>query len=213
MKENGFIDKLRSPLLWGNLLAMALVVVAAVVGVAIWLSYYTHHGDYIEVPQLQGMKFAEAEQRLELLGLQGVVVDSGYNKRLQPGCVLAQMPEGNERVKQGRTIYLTVNSATSPTMPIPDLIDNSSYREANARLTAIGFRMMPPKRISGERDWVYGIECDGRPVTTGDKVSIESPLTLVIGSGLYGDDETEAITDVEFTDDEIAQPNEEPITP
>jgi hypothetical protein len=42
----------------------------------------------------------------------------------------------------------------------------------------------------GEKDWVYGILCKGRRVSTGDLVSIEAPLTLMIGNGQYdaGDD-------------------------
>ena len=52
----------------------------------------------------------------------------------------------------------------------------------------MGFHMMPPKVIKGEKDWVYGIECRGQRLTTGQQVSIEETLTLVIGSG-YGEDE------------------------
>ena len=37
----------------------------------------------------------------------------------------------------------------------------------------------------GEKDWVYGILCRGRRVSSGDYVSIDSPLTLMIGNGQY----------------------------
>lgn len=50
---------------------------------------------------------------------------------------------------------------------------------------AIGFKLLPPQYVMGEKDWVYGILCRGRRVSTGDQVSIETPLTLMIGNGEY----------------------------
>ena len=35
-----------------------------------------------------------------------------------------------------------------------------------------------------------------KPLQTGDLVSIETPLTLIIGSGVEGDDETDDMLDV-----------------
>ena len=94
-------------------------------------------------------------------------------------------------VKAGHTIYVTVNSPSSPSFAIPDLVDNSSFREAEAKLAAMGFKMLPPKLVAGEKDWVYGILCRGRRVSAGDMVSIDLPLTLMIGSGEYDSDEIE----------------------
>lgn len=50
---------------------------------------------------------------------------------------------------------------------------------------ALGFKLLPPQMVEGEKDWVYGILCKGRRVSAGDHVSIDSPLTLMIGSGQY----------------------------
>jgi len=114
-----------------------------------------------------------------------IVSDSGYNKRLAADCVLAQNPGPGTFVKQGHTVYVTVNSPSSPSFAIPDVVDNSSFREAEARLMALGFKLLPPQYVSGEKDWVYGILCKGRRVSTGDHISIDSPLTLMIGNGQY----------------------------
>ena len=43
--------------------------------------------------------------------------------------------------------------------------------------------------MEGETDWVYGILCRGRSVSTGDRISIDSPLTLLVGHGHYGAEE------------------------
>ena len=153
-------------------------------------------------------------------GLNIVVSDSGYNKALPADCILAQVPGHGQKVKEGHTIYVTVNSPSSPTFAIPDIVDNSSLREAEAKLTAMGFRLMPTQRVTGEKDWVYGILCRGRRVSNGDRVPIDNPLTLMVGSGAY--DDSDSIDDVgsnysiDMTDegdvDEFEEVTEPPVT-
>ena len=195
MKAKEFFGKFKSLYLWGNLLAMALVVVALCFGVKYGLEAYTHHSESVVVPNLVRMSATDARRMLEEKGLEMMVADSGYNKQFAADCILLQTPNSGVKVKLGRTIYVTVNSPSSPTFPIPDLVDNSSYREAEARLTALGFKLLPPKRIVGERDWVYGILCRGRNVYAGEQVSIETPLTLVVGNGQYGEEDMDDMDD------------------
>ena len=195
MKAKEFFSKLATPYVWLNLLAMALVVIGLCFGVKYGLEAYTHHGEGVIVPTLERMSASDARKLLAEKGLEMMVADSGYNKQMPANSILAQVPNSGVRVKLGRVIYVTVNSLSSPTFPIPDLVDNSSYREAEAKLAALGFKMLPPKRVVGERDWVYGILCHGREVSVGDQIPIETPLTLLIGSGMYGDGE-----DVDYED-------------
>ena len=196
MKTKEFFGKFVSAYLLGHLLAMALVIVLLCFGVKYGLDWYTHHGQGVTVPKVEGMKFANAHALVLEKGLNIMVSDSGYNKRLPANCILAQSPGEGTKVKEGHTIYVTVNSPSSPSFAIPDVVDNSSYREAEAKLMAIGFKLLPPKYVPGEKDWVYGILSRGRRVSAGDVVSIESPLTLMIGSGLY-DEENDYIDYVE----------------
>lgn len=199
MKTKVFFGKFLSAYLWGNILAMMLVIVALCMGVEYGLDVYTHHGESIPVPDLKNMNYDKAKALLEHNGLQVVVSDSGYNKMLPAGAVLAQNPEGGSKVKQGHTIYITVNSLTSPMFAIPDLADNSSVREAEAKLKAIGFRLLEPQYVTGEKDWVYGIVCQGRRVARGEMVSIETPLKLVVGSGTYDDEDV----DIDYSEAEL----------
>ena len=189
MKTKEFFGKFVSAYLWGNLLAMALVIVLLCLGVKYGLDWYTHHGEGIRVPKVENMIYANARSLCEQNGLNIMVTDSGYNKRLPANCILAQSPGEGTMVKEGHTVYVTVNSPSSPTFAIPDVVDNSSYREAEAKLMAIGFKLLPPKYVPGEKDWVYGIISRGRRVSTGDMVSIDTPLTLMIGSGMYDREE------------------------
>jgi beta-lactam-binding protein with PASTA domain len=189
MKAKEFFGKFGSTFLWANLLAMLLVIVLLALGVKYGLDWYTRHGEGVKVPKLEGMDIDKARSLMEDYGLNVMVSDSGYNKQMAANSILMQNPGPGTMVKGGHTIYVTVNSPSSPSFPIPDVVDNSSFREAEAKLTALGFKLMPPQEVPGEKDWVYGILCKGHRVAAGDHISIDNPLTLLIGSGTYDSDE------------------------
>ncbi len=201
MSVRDIFRKLYSPYLCFHLLAMVAVVVVLVVGVGVGLSIYTRHGVGIPVPDLKGMDYAKAERLLRQDGLAVVVSDSGYVKTMPAYCVLAQNPDYGTKVKEGRVVYVTINASSSPTIEIPDIVDNSSYREAEARLKSLGFKIQPAKMVEGEKDWVYGILCRGRRVGNGERVSVDLPLTLMVGKGT-NDDPDEGLDDMEIVDGE-----------
>ena len=189
MDVKASLRKFFSPFLLINLAAMIIVVIGLLIGVHYWLDSYTLHGQGYELPNLYGMDFDEASLQLEKEGLKVVANDTGYNKKMDADVILMQTPGQGTKVKAGRTIYVTINSTLSPKVRIPDIIDNSSFREAQARLSAIGFRLEEPKVIDGERDWVYGVMANGKNLQSGEMVSIETPLMLVIGNGTSEEDE------------------------
>lgn len=182
-----FLRKLFGNYIVRHLMAMVLVVILLCIGIGFGLDAYTHHGEGIVVPDLKGMTYEKAYALLDEKGLAIVVNDSGYNKQLPANSVLVQTPAFGQKVKQGHIIYVTVNSPHSPTFAIPDIVDNSSLREAEARLMAMGFRLTAPRLIDGEKDWVYGILCQGRRISNGDRIPIDYPLTLMVGKGTFDD--------------------------
>lgn len=172
---------------WLNLIAMPVVVIAVIFGVLHWLDDYTHHGQSIIVPNVKGLPLKQAEAEFTKKSLKTVVVDSNFVKGMPAGAVLEQKPSSGAKVKTGRTIYLTINTAEMPKVAIPDIIDNSSYRQAEARLRALGFKLTAPEIISGEKDWVYAVKYLEKELTNGEKIPREAVLTLIIG-----DDEMKA---------------------
>ena len=165
MTTGTFFKKIFSPWLWLNLLAMAAVVLALCFGVRYGLDFYTHHGEKIRVPNVRNKSYADAEKILENSGLTVQISDTGY-------------------VKSGRIVYVVINASNTPTLTIPDVIDNSSYREARAKLEAMGFKVGEPQYVNGEQDWVYGIKVKGRLVGNGQKVPIDALLVIQVGDGL-----------------------------
>lgn len=201
MKPTDFFKKFGSWYLWGNLAAMALVVLLACLGLKYWLGVYTHHGEEIVVPDLRQKSFSDAQHILRELGLDVTVSDTGYVKTLAPDCILEQTPEAGSKVKTGRMVTVIVNAAHSPMITLPDIIDNSSVREAIAKLTAMGFKVGKPEYVPGERDWVYGVTVRGRQVVTGERISVDDVVTVQAGSGMR--DESDS---VEYVDGDSFEP-------
>lgn len=184
MKGNDFLKKTTNGKLWLHLGAMALFIVLMFLGLKWLMDVYTNHGKVVVVPNIVQKDFSEAEAIAEGLDLRIEVQDTGYVKTLPPNSILTQSIAAGERVKPGRTIFITINASSTPTMMLPDVIDNSSYREARMRLIAMGFKVGEPQYIPGEKDWVYGITGkNGRQLSTGSKVSIEEVLIIQVGDG------------------------------
>ena len=168
---------------WLNLMAMVAVVCLLFFGVLKWLDSYTRHGEAVVVPNVKGMTIDEAEMLFRNHGLVCVVSDSSYVKNKPAGSILDVTPSVGQKVKEGRIIYLTINTLNIPLRPVPDVADNSSMRQAQAKILAAGFKLSENEKIPGEKDWVYGVKYMGRQLEMGDKVPVGATLTLLVGDG------------------------------
>lgn len=183
---------------WINVLLATVVLICIPVILFNTLDAYTNHGEKVSVPSVEGMKYYEAEEVLDQSGFVAVVADSTYKKSAKPGAVLDQTPKAGNLIKQGRIVYLTINLNGEPLVKMPDLVDNSSYREAEITLKALGFKLTAPTYVEGvEKDRVLKIKQGKRAVRAGEMISKERALTLFIGAGeieedtLYFDDGAE----------------------
>ena len=189
---------------WLNLIAMMAVVILLLFGVLKWLDVYTRHGEAVVVPDVKGMTVGEAEMLLRNHGLVCVVSDSNYVKNKPAGSILELNPSAGQKVKEGRTIYLTINTLDVPLRLVPDVADNSSVRQPQAKILAAGFKLSESELISGEKDWVYGVKYKGRQLNMGDKVPVGATLTLLVGDGetqVQDSDSLEIVEDAAGTTD------------
>ena len=148
-----------------------------------WIKSYTRHGQYISVPDVSGMFEEEAGQALAAVGLKYEVLDYKYDRMTVEGGVIEQKPKSGSYVKDGRTIYLTLNSGREPLRAVPDVADNSSLRAAESRLNAAGFKLGRTVYVDGDLDWVYEIRYQGEKIETGTQIPEGSTLTIVAGNG------------------------------
>ena len=168
---------------WINILAMIAVVVLLMFGTLKGIDIYTHHGEAVVVPDVKGMTVAEAGAVFDSRGLACIVSDSTYVKDKPAGCILDYNPAAGQKVKEGRIIYLTINAINIPLQVVPDVADNSSLRQAEARILASGFKLNDIQYVPGEKDWVYGVKYRERMLAIGDKVPMGATLTLMVGDG------------------------------
>lgn len=183
MSVSDFLKKIFSPLMLGNCFGMILTG-AVICLCSLWLvNLYTQHGEEVEVPSVCGLDETAARNKLEQLGLKMEVKDTGYIYRAAPLTILEQSIKAGEHVKAGRTIELTINASGPKKIALPDLADNSSRREAEDKLTVLGFKLGATEYIIGDPEWVYGIKVHGQNVPAGTKISVSTPVTLVVGGG------------------------------
>ncbi|MBL7812342.1 MAG: PASTA domain-containing protein [Bacteroidetes bacterium] len=90
-----------------------------------WMKWYTHHGTAVEVPNLKGLVYESAIEKLEDAGLRFEINDSVYNADFKKDAVVEQDPFPGDKVKPNRIIYITVNSLGKPRVKMPRLTDQS----------------------------------------------------------------------------------------
>ncbi len=195
---------------WVNVALAILVLVCIPVVVFNSLDAYTNHGEKLSVPSVVGKKYYEAERLLDSKGFVAIVADSTYRKSAKPGSVLDQTPKAGSLIKEGRIVYLTINLNGEPLVKFPDIVGNSSYREAEISLKALGFKLTAPQYVEGvDKGQVVRVKQGRRDVHAGEQISRERALTLYVGAGeieeedsLYFEDESdgEYNTDVDVNE-------------
>lgn len=210
MSINEFFKKIFSPLLMGNCLGIVLASVALLIGALFFLDSYTRHGDSVEIPDVRGLDEQTAKSKLEAVGLLAEVTDTGYVYRATPYSVLEQSLLPGEKVKPGRTLYLTINADGPRKIALPDVADNCSRREAEDKLKVLGFKLGATEYIVGDPEWVYGIKVYGRDVSAGTRVSVNTPVVLVVGAGgleeeYNGNDSLDYLLNVPIEEEEIIE--------
>lgn len=174
-----------------------LIAAMAIVGVLgylffHWITFVTHHGDEITVPNLSRMNEDQVEEKLDALDLDYVIIDTvDYNPKFPKLAVVEQEPEAGAKVKQGRQIYIKINSDTYKMVSIPDLVDKT-YRQAVPTLKAIGLAEGDISYVPHMgKDMVLEMRINGKKVKPGEKVLKATKIDLVLGDGKVVFDETE----------------------
>src|SRR5690606_32926606 len=104
----------------------------------IYLPNYTHHGETVTVPDLEGFHHSELKEYLEARDLElEVALDSGFVAEIDKLTILKQNPKPGAKVKKNRKIYVTLNAANAPLISMPNLV-NTQVRNAQEMLSNFG---------------------------------------------------------------------------
>ncbi|RZJ65732.1 MAG: PASTA domain-containing protein [Flavobacterium sp.] len=157
-----------------------------------WLTFTTDHGTEISVPDLRKLSEQQVEEKLDALDLEYVLLDSvDYVKDYPKHSVVTQDPEPGAKVKEGRKIYIKINSSGFTSVRMPDLIEKT-YRQAAPTLKALGLEegKITYRPYLG-KDMVLEMRLNGKKLKPGDKVWKSSKIDLVLGDGKVGFEESE----------------------
>lgn len=151
------------------------------------LGWLTGHAKEVQLPDLKGKSWTDVAKILKQADFE-VDVDSAYNPEVKPLTVLDQQPEAGSMVKEGRTIFLTINKMSPPEVPMPHLV-NLSYRSAEMLLKSnkllLGDTTMKPDLAQGA---VLAQLIGGQEIASGKLIPQGTRIDLVIGDG-YGNKE------------------------
>jgi len=186
--------------LTSRVFVIQLLIAAAIVGVLgylfmHWLTFTTDHGEEIAVPDLSRLSELQVEEKLDDLNLEYVLLDSvDFRKGYPKHSVVEQDPVAGSKVKEGRKIYIKINSSGFTTVRIPNLVEKT-YRQAVPTLKSLGLEegTITYKPYLG-KDMVLEMRFNGKKLNPGDKVFKSSKIDLVLGDGKVGFDEAEMDT-------------------
>ncbi|HMY12832.1 MAG TPA: PASTA domain-containing protein [Bacteroidia bacterium] len=183
MKE--LIRFLKSRIFWINALVIFIVIIMSIGLVYKWLDSFTDHGNSVSVPDLKGMNIKKVNDFLKTKNLSFKIADSSvYLLDQKPGTIVEQDPQPDEKVKQGRTIYLTITRSSAPMVKVPALKD-VSLRQAEAILAASGLRMGEQIfKPDLAKNAVLSMMINGRDLKAGTDVPKGSAIDLIVGDGL-----------------------------
>ena len=178
---------------------IALLIVVAILFLFLqWIGFSTNHGQEIMVPNLSKLTLEQAESKLDDLDLDYVLLDTmDYDAGFPKFSEMKQDPAAGEKVKEGRKIYIKINSGGFESVRIPNLIEQT-LRQAEPSLKAIGLEIGEIKYVPYiGKDMVLKLLLNGKELKPGDKVMKSSKIDLEVGDGneKFKEDESTTPTD------------------
>ncbi len=168
-----------------NMAAALLILVMLLFGTMWYLKSYTRFGESVTVKDLSGLTVAEVEEALTSSKLKFVVFDSVFVPGKKPLTVIDQEPKPLSKVKENRTIYITINASKPPKVGLPDIIEKP-FREATKKLASAGLKLdsviYRPSGIDG--NFVMEVLYGGQPINVGYRLQVGARVDLVVSSGL-----------------------------
>jgi eukaryotic-like serine/threonine-protein kinase len=168
-----------------NLGIAVVIVIVAALSVLKFLEIITQHDVVIKVPNLINISSEKATNMLEDMDLELVVLDTiPYNNTIKPYAIVEQDPLPNEKVKNGRKVYVQINAGDYDMINFPDIKEGTSLRQAENILRAANLVVGEITYKKHEyKDVVLGLIYKGRPILAGEKVKQHSKVDLVLGDG------------------------------
>jgi beta-lactam-binding protein with PASTA domain len=181
-EQSNIREKFRSSF-WFNFVVVACLAMLLYILFFTSLHCVTNHGREVLTPDVRGKKADSAIAILHAMKFD-VEIDSTYEPTMRPLTVLKQVPDTGSLVKEGRTIFLTINMLMPPRVPMPSIKD-LSYRSAEMILRnnklVVGDTSYKADIANGA---ILEVRYKGSVIPPGTPIPQGSRIDLVIGNGL-----------------------------
>lgn len=175
---------------------MAIVLVVVVLITLFWLKTYTNHGQQLELPDYVGINYDSAKKDADEKSFVLVVKDSIHKVGVKGGEILDQLPVAFSKVKENRTVYVTVAKYQADLIKLEDMpaMYGEPYESKKAELgyLKITSDIKGYKYDTGEPDhilevWQNGKQIVGRNIKgTGVTVPKGGKLSFVLSKSRGG---------------------------
>jgi len=146
-----------------------------------YLSSYTDHGEFVEVPDFNEKRITELSSFVKDKGVNYLIIDSIYAPGETPGIVIKQDPSAKSKVKHNRNIYLYVTSMVAPQIEMPKLTDRSE-RQAKLIITSYGLKVGSVTTKNADcNGCVIEQIFEGKAIEAGQLIKKGSKISLVVG--------------------------------
>jgi beta-lactam-binding protein with PASTA domain len=179
-KESSFFDLIKH-------LGLAIIVLIVLVYgfFNVYLPISTNQGETISVPDLQGMMHYDVAEFLDKRNLRyEIEADSGYSAKYPPLAVLKQFPLANDKVKENRKIYLTLNTKKPPVIKLPSLY-GLSIKNAILEFNSLGFLLgTTTYKPASHLNTIMSMSIVGKKYQGGELVAKGSKIDFILADGL-----------------------------
>lgn len=133
-----------------------------------WLRSYTNHGQQLELPDYVGIKFDSAQKDADDKSFNMIVKDSVHRVGIKGGEILNQLPVAYSKVKEGRTVYVTVAKYNADLIRLEDLPmlygENYQAKKSELALLEISSDIKSYQYDTGDPDHILEVWQDGKQV-------------------------------------------------
>ena len=167
------------------------------------MPYYVRHGQGSYMVNIKGKELDYALDILSSEGHKGVVSDTLFSSSFKPGIVIDQYPSTSMKVKEGRTVRLTITNAERSVM-VPDLIGRSE-RSAELDISQVGLEIDTVYKEynsdvpAGNVTWQYpkGGDMLSRGMGVHLTISLGVPPNFFQAPNIFGLSKKKAIVEIE----------------
>ena len=167
------------------------------------MPFYVRHGQGGYMVNVKGKQLEYAIDILSSEGHKGIVSDTLFSSAFKPGMVIDQYPSTNMKIKEGRTVRLTIVTPEKSVM-VPDLLGRSE-RSAELDIRQVGLEIDTVYKEynsdvpAGNVTWQYpkGGDMLSRGMGVHLTISLGVPPNFFQAPNVFGLSKKKAIVEIE----------------